>query len=149
MFGSTSSHLSPVIQHSGETALHLFTFAGGCTFDRRLGSRTISSKNIPRGSGDDLQNKNHRLRRVCTTSCKWKQIVLDRSSVACFNYSVISHRQGTVMQLHVQDVFIRRLRLLHSDDARSTKKGATANEREPFISSCHSVPRDNLHFEMH
>lgn len=149
MFGSISFHLSLVIQHSGEMALHLFTFAGGCTFDRHLGSRTISSKNIPQGSGDDLQNKNHRLQRVCTTSCKWKQIALDRSSVAGFNYSVISLRQGPVTQLHVQDMLIRRLRLLHSADARSTKKGATPNEREPFISSCHSVLQDNLHFEMH
>lgn len=95
------------------------------------------------------KNKNHRPQRVCTTSCKWKQIALDRSSVTCFNYSVISLRQGTVTQLHVQDVFIRRLRLLHSADARGTKEGATPNEREPFISSCHSVLRDNLHFEMH
>lgn len=80
--------------------------------------------------------------------CKSPQIVLNESLIACFNYSIISLHLAYNTAPPIGDMFIQRLRILQSHDVCGTK-GGMANERDPFISACHSMVRDNLHFEMH
>lgn len=83
---------------------------------------------------------------VCTQTM---QIGLNESLVACFNYGVISPRLACNAAPPIGDMFIQRLWILQGHYVSQHKRRGTANEKEPFISPCHSMLRDNRHFEMH